>query len=85
MGEVLQRVCLKCEGTGVLRTYINHAGDCKKQHCDACHGTGKEGSEEVAKLITRVKAIAASFEHDEIAMQRFPGLPEVLREVAALC
>jgi hypothetical protein len=41
----MRRVCLKCEGVGVLRTYLNHAGDYKKRHCEACKGTGKEPRE----------------------------------------
>jgi hypothetical protein len=40
--ERVQRACLRCEGRGVRREYLNIAGDYKKHHCEACGGTGKE-------------------------------------------
>jgi DnaJ-class molecular chaperone len=38
----IRRTCIKCEGHGVLRTYLDRAGMYTKAHCDACGGTGKE-------------------------------------------
>lgn len=35
------KACLKCEGTGIIRQYINHAGDYTVSHCEECTGTGK--------------------------------------------
>ena len=32
--------CLACEGTGVVRKYINVAGSYDVYHCKACEGTG---------------------------------------------
>jgi hypothetical protein len=38
----LDRACLNCEGHGVVRHYLNRAGDYDKSHCPICGGTGKE-------------------------------------------
>lgn len=34
--------CLRCEGSGVVRYYLNRAGDHEKKHCPECLGTGKQ-------------------------------------------
>lgn len=34
------KVCLNCEGTGVLRKYLNRAGEYRARHCPSCEGTG---------------------------------------------
>ena len=34
--------CLECEGTGIVKKYLNMAGDYLKFHCRACGGTGKQ-------------------------------------------
>ena len=33
--------CLKCEGHGVIRYYLDRAGSYEKYHCRVCGGTGK--------------------------------------------
>ena len=33
--------CLRCEGTGIVRYYLNRAGDYEKRHCPQCLGQGK--------------------------------------------
>jgi hypothetical protein len=38
----LDRACLNCEGHGVIRTYLNRAGDYNKSHCPNCAGTGRQ-------------------------------------------
>jgi DnaJ-class molecular chaperone len=49
--------CLRCEGSGVVRHYINRAGDYEKYHCPQCKGSGRgeyaelQLKEEVAKKL----------------------------------
>jgi hypothetical protein len=38
----MERSCLHCEGHGVVRHYLNRAGEFDKSHCPICGGTGKE-------------------------------------------
>lgn len=38
---MIVKSCLKCEGRGTRRNYINRAGDFTVSHCGACEGTGK--------------------------------------------
>jgi hypothetical protein len=33
--------CLRCEGHGVIRNYINRAGDYEKEYCPQCKGSGR--------------------------------------------
>lgn len=33
--------CLRCEGSGTVRHYLNRAGDYEKWHCPDCGGTGE--------------------------------------------
>jgi transposase-like protein len=32
--------CIRCEGSGVVRDYLNIAGDYRRWHCPDCGGTG---------------------------------------------
>lgn len=34
--------CIRCEGGGVVRHYLNVAGDFRRYHCPDCGGTGKQ-------------------------------------------
>jgi hypothetical protein len=38
----LDRACLNCEGHGVVRHYLNRAGEFDKSHCPNCAGTGRQ-------------------------------------------
>jgi hypothetical protein len=46
----LDRACLNCEGHGVVRHYLNRAGEFDKSHCPICDGTGKEAQALRAQL-----------------------------------
>lgn len=35
------KACLHCEGRGVVRDYINNAGEYNVRHCTRCQGTGR--------------------------------------------
>lgn len=58
----MTRACLKCEGHGVRRDYLNRAGDYTTYHCTECHGTGREQTTPDPNVLAFVEARANGWE-----------------------